>query len=622
MNIKVLLARIKSSDKAINIITNLFNFLLLSATGIMMLSLSWQKWPDALIDFGRELYVPWRLNNGSVLYRDITHFYGPFSHYFNAWLFKIFGTQLMTLAIFNIGLIAALTYLIYRIFAETTNKLTAALCGITFLSIFAFSQYVGTGNYNFVCPYSHEIIHGILLAFFAIYAFLIYLKHRQRKPQLVGIIGLSIGLVSLAKVEVFLAIIIAVLAGLFFIVLIDRLTALKALRLFAIFFLGLLLPVIAFIAYFSLHMPFKKAIAAIIFQHKILMASSVASNIFFLRIFGIDTPLLNTGKLFIMAGWYILALLTLHSLSYFMNRIKNKTARRCTVSLSLGIFALSAPLISKKAPWMDIARPLPLIMALLGLYLFIRLLQCRNDPKKTTRLLALLVLTIFGFLLLLKMILNTHVFHYGFALSMPAGLLLVMLFLYGFPLLSGKLSGNINFMRALGLVVIGTAIASHINIAKGIYHLKTYPVASGQDTIITFSPQVSNMGACLNDTLSKIKNYLRPEDTFVVLPEGVILNYLSRHKNPTPYFEFTPPVFNTTLSEDEIIASLRQNQPDYIILTDRDTLEHGARYFGQDYGVKTFSWIKNHYITVYQSGNTPFSGNGFGVIIAKRASED
>ena len=39
---------------------------------------------DALmIDFGRELYVPWQLNEGKALYRDIAYFHGPFSPYLN-----------------------------------------------------------------------------------------------------------------------------------------------------------------------------------------------------------------------------------------------------------------------------------------------------------------------------------------------------------------------------------------------------------------------------------------------------------------------------------------------------------------------------------------------------------
>jgi hypothetical protein len=41
-----------------------------------MLWWSWMKWADLLVDFGRELYTPWRITQGQVLYRDIAAF-GP-----------------------------------------------------------------------------------------------------------------------------------------------------------------------------------------------------------------------------------------------------------------------------------------------------------------------------------------------------------------------------------------------------------------------------------------------------------------------------------------------------------------------------------------------------------------
>ena len=46
--------------------------------------LSWRTWPDILVDFGQELYVPWRLTQGEALYRDIAWVGGPLSQYGNA----------------------------------------------------------------------------------------------------------------------------------------------------------------------------------------------------------------------------------------------------------------------------------------------------------------------------------------------------------------------------------------------------------------------------------------------------------------------------------------------------------------------------------------------------------
>ena len=62
-----------------------------------MMLWTWQTWPDVLIDFGVQLYVPWRLSAGEVLYRDIAHYTGPLSVYYHAIFFRIFGPSLRVL---------------------------------------------------------------------------------------------------------------------------------------------------------------------------------------------------------------------------------------------------------------------------------------------------------------------------------------------------------------------------------------------------------------------------------------------------------------------------------------------------------------------------------------------
>ena len=77
------------------------------ALGAVALALTWQTWPHAFVDFGRELYVPWRLVEGEVLYRDVLYFNGPLSPYLNALWFALFGTSLRTLVLCNLATVAA-----------------------------------------------------------------------------------------------------------------------------------------------------------------------------------------------------------------------------------------------------------------------------------------------------------------------------------------------------------------------------------------------------------------------------------------------------------------------------------------------------------------------------------
>lgn len=105
---------------------------------IALIILSWRKTADILVDFGRELYVPWQLIEGKVLYRDIAYFNGPFSPYFNALLYHFFGVSSNTIIICNLVIIFLSTILIYILIKNISGKLTATISCLAFLKHFCF----------------------------------------------------------------------------------------------------------------------------------------------------------------------------------------------------------------------------------------------------------------------------------------------------------------------------------------------------------------------------------------------------------------------------------------------------------------------------------------------------
>ncbi len=48
-------------------IKNILCLFIIAAVGVFMFNLSWQRWPDIFIDFGRELYVAWQIKNGPLI---------------------------------------------------------------------------------------------------------------------------------------------------------------------------------------------------------------------------------------------------------------------------------------------------------------------------------------------------------------------------------------------------------------------------------------------------------------------------------------------------------------------------------------------------------------------------
>src|SRR5471030_2580367 len=96
---------------------NNLNPFILVVLGASLLHICWLKWRNIIFDYGRELYTPWRITCGQVLFKDIASLFGPFPPYWNALLFKVFGVSIMTLVLFNILLVAGITILIYRFFS-------------------------------------------------------------------------------------------------------------------------------------------------------------------------------------------------------------------------------------------------------------------------------------------------------------------------------------------------------------------------------------------------------------------------------------------------------------------------------------------------------------------------
>ena len=175
---------------------------LIVGTAGVMLAWSWGTWPDVFVDFGRELYVAWRLEVGDVLYRDIAWFNGPLSAHWNALLFRLFGTGLRTLVLGNLAVVAATLLLLYSLLSRVGDRLCATVACVVFSTLFAFSQVDEIGNDNYLTPYSHEVTHGLALSLFAIWLFAL----RRGRPLVAALgSGLALGLVFLTKSEVFLA---------------------------------------------------------------------------------------------------------------------------------------------------------------------------------------------------------------------------------------------------------------------------------------------------------------------------------------------------------------------------------------------------------------------------------
>src|SRR5437016_2823869 len=170
---------------------------------IWSLTVSWRRWPDPLIDFGRELYAPWRLANGGLLYHDVDDFYGPLSKYCNAILFIFFKPGLMVLVTANLVVFGAITSVLYLILRRAWGFGAALFASAVFIAVFGFSQFVSSGNYNYATPYSHEATHGLLLCLLLVFVLAKWVQ--EATPSRSFLAGFLFGLTALLKPEILFA---------------------------------------------------------------------------------------------------------------------------------------------------------------------------------------------------------------------------------------------------------------------------------------------------------------------------------------------------------------------------------------------------------------------------------
>jgi len=575
--------------------------------GLGMAAWTWGGWADPLVDFGRELYVPWQLSEGAVLYRDIAWFNGPLSPWFNALLFAVFGVGVSTLVWANLVLLALLVALLFRLCSRLADRTSATVACLVFLLVFAFGQLVGIANYNWVCPYSHEVTHGVLLGVAA----LVCLDAWGGGPRRRGLgwvagAGLLCGLAFLTKAETFLAAFAGCLAAFAAFLRTDRRGAARAAAAFAI---AAVLPAALAFAVLANSMPTADAARGVLGSWPSVLQGEVAELPFYRAGMGVDVPAERLRELGLWTlGWgAVLGTAFAAAWLPFLRRSPSSPRRpRVAIVTALAVGALLWTARDSIA-WNDALRPLPLFVLAGGAFALVAVLRGRAQG-------TMLGCCIFALALLGKMILHARALNYGFALAVPATLLVVVWTV-------GRLPAWLDARGAAGGVLRGAACAlllfgagEYVRTTARYLGYKTAEVADGADAF-----RSDLRGGFVNETLAALSG--AHATSLVVVPEGVMINYLARIPNPTPFVNFMPPE-EILFGEAAWVRALRGSPPQVICIVHKDTSEYGLPRFGEDYGRAVRAWIDEHYRVVAQLGDPPLKpGTVFGIRILALGKE-
>jgi hypothetical protein len=566
---------------------------------------TWRKWPDVLLDFGRELYVAWQLSVGKTLYTDIAYFKGPLSPYLNAFWFHLFGVSLTTLIFCNFAILALTVFLLYQIFAFITNRLTAITCCVVFLVLFAFPQFIGFGNYNFICPYSHELTHGIALSLLGIWFLRIHLKNRS--PASIAGAGLVLGLVFLTTAEISLAAFVALSVWLGLILWQEKPSSARLI----IWFIGYALvpPTIAFFL-LCLKMPASQALAGVLGSWTTVFNENATSLKFYRDVMGTSNITASLEAIVRWLGLYALVFGIAAAAAFAIPR--RIVTRPWLLPVVFAVVAGVVVASCQSRAWLSAARPLPVLLVVIGIASVTELIKRRQTNQVTAPLVIRLTVLAFAFVLLGKITFNVHVSHYGFALAMPATLVTVAMLLFWIPAAIDQRGASGGVFRAIALSVLTIAVIAHLEVQQSYLRWKTHPVSQGADLILS-DPR----GEMVNAALSSIVSHIQTNETLTVLPEGAMLNYLSRRASAVPLVNFMPLEF-ILYGKDRTLESFHNHPPDYIVLVHKDTSEYGFQFFGRDYGQMLWEWIQKNYHPVTLIGDPPLRDANFGILLLGR----
>ncbi len=596
----------------------------LALLALMLLGQSWRRWPDPVIDFGRELYLPWRLSQGAMLYRDVQHLYGPLSQYFNALVFRVLGVGFTTLVAVNLCFYAVILGVIYYLVREGWGRFEAFIASAVFVTVFSFTHILGIGNYNFVTPYAHEVTHGVFIVLMLVLMFRSCL--RRPTPARFFAAGVLAGLTVLNKPEAMIAGTGVTLGAVVLLFWKSRTSPLGLSRWFAVtaaFIVGGCVPMLVAVGMFTAFGGLPLA-TSLRYANNAWLAVFAFSN---MSAQPMQKMALGTddlwGNLLSEVKWGTLAALLALGGGLIFSKLEQPGRKFGWVAF----LALIVILVSYVVPWKETAVVLPGLLVLAAALQIGQMVGPPVSRPTRTQSETRTLLWCAGGAFLARMAFNPRYYHYGFFQSALATVVVVASLLAAVPVAVGLGSGMRNFYRAFILVFLIVGAGEIIYLSHFLYSLMDDKVGEGADWFYVFNTKKVDPEGLLIESAREHLVADQDAHSLLVLPEGAMLNYLTRLPSTIPDYMFVPALLANG-REDEIVKNLESTPPDRIAVLTRDMREFGPDpqhplIFGDapEHGKGLLDFITKNYVVGYQLGDNPLDPSKRGVVIFNRKPE-
>ena len=532
-----------------------------AATGVLFL-LSRGKWTDPIIDIGSEWLWPDALAKGDLLYRDVVYWFGPFTPYFHAAFFLLFGSSFATLAL--AGAAASLLTLaaLYASLRLVTARAEALLWTALAIPLLVFMRFAGGG----LLGMGYRMWHA---AAFTLAAFSVAFAHRKRRWH-PWVAGALIGMGALCRVDWGLFGFVAMVSGL------ARRGPSSRAALRAGFAAGA-----AGAAVFCGAMaPFLIAAGPSAFMTEsfvFLVGLPAESRRSGLAWMGLDRwpwgvwSWVYSAAVWI-SGYWVVEIVALRRSD------PRAGARRLRPLLgALGVLACGA--------WLGLRSG----SLLLGWVPLVCGASVAAGIRRGQRGAALVAFGLVGLLGSVRRIFDLGDFGYVappllFALVCAAGLIRASV--HGRRRPEARRSLERGLRLALGAVLAG------VFLMRGLQYSVDRRVAiPGTRGFLTASPARARE---LDALARAIRARTPTGSTLVVFPDAAMLNFLADRRNPLRNKLYVAGYLRSQ-NEDQILSELARQAPAAVVVLDRPDGQEPTRVFGADYGRKVRKWIEERY---------------------------
>jgi Dolichyl-phosphate-mannose-protein mannosyltransferase len=587
---------------------------------IVMLAASWQRWTQPLIDHGREMNLPVRILAGERIYSDVQVLYGPFAPHFNALLYRIFGIHLSVLKAAGAVCAILILLMIYRLARALMSEWESFLVAGLALVACALKS-----SANYIQPYAYAALYGLVFALGSLVATVGYIHRRggHTGPPLRWMVlaGSLAGLSLISKPEISLAALAAGFAALIVESFAERKTLWRDVASFSA-------PVIIIATAIYAVILSRTPLRILLEDNHVLFTSMPPQLIYFNRhVSGLaqwpSSLLFSLAGIGTFALWIgmcaIIGAISSRKQAEWRGLLKTGLIIVCAGALWRETAIRFSSMSSNVTPFASAVFILP---ALIGLIIWNsrREMKRRGDGKtgrqgegaikgqgnKGTGLFLapsprlpvspslhiLLVITVFSFVAILRVILNltTTGPYTPFFLPALVVVYLYLLFRVAPALLSKTDSIRMNIRRAammmIALMIVGIGVYSTIRLRWS----NTFTVSSPRGSFIT----VPEIGEPLQAAIRYAEKRTGLDDYLLAAPQATTINFLTARHYPLRE-EIIHPGFLAEDKEIDAIERIKARKTPLILIVNIDTSEFGDRAFGVDYNPGLMRWISENY---------------------------